>query len=239
MEREYNVGTWLTPSDEYIKDIKQTLVEKGVATELTPNEELSNVIKGNSFLKPFFDLKKSMNYEFHGRSSLTYEQLTGILNYDDTSNVKEMAKAFYGCTSLTSIPQINTSNVTDMRDLFYGCSRLENVPQLDTSKVNYAGGMFYNCYQLKTIPQLDLSNVTDLGNTFYGCSRLKEILATGMKVNFNISYSTDFTRENLVTILNNLATVTSTVKLTMGSTNLAKLTEEDKAIATNKGWTLA
>jgi hypothetical protein len=25
----------------------------------------------------------------------------------------------------------------------------------------------------------------------------------------------------------------------MGATNLAKLTEEDKAIATNKGWTLA
>jgi hypothetical protein len=27
--------------------------------------------------------------------------------------------------------------------------------------------------------------------------------------------------------------------VTMGSTNLAKLTDEEKAIATNKGWTLA
>jgi hypothetical protein len=27
--------------------------------------------------------------------------------------------------------------------------------------------------------------------------------------------------------------------LTIGSTNLAKLTDTDKAIATNKGWTLA
>ena len=60
-----------------------------------------------------------------------------------------------------------------------------------------------------------------------------------MKVNFNISSSTLFTREALVEILNNLATVTSTKTLTMGSTNLAKLTDEDKAIATNKGWTLA
>ena len=61
----------------------------------------------------------------------------------------------------------------------------------------------------------------------------------GMKVNFYISASTKFTREALVEILNNLATVTSTQTLTMGSTNLAKLTDEDKAIATGKGWTLA
>ena len=35
------------------------------------------------------------------------------------------------------------------------------------------------------------------------------------------------------------ATVTSTKTLYLGSTNLSKLTDEDKAIATNKGWTLA
>lgn len=58
-------------------------------------------------------------------------------------------------------------------------------------------------------------------------------------VNLDIHYSTKFTREALLEIIGNLKTVTSTKKLTMGATNLAKLTEEDKAIATNKGWTLA
>ena len=57
--------------------------------------------------------------------------------------------------------------------------------------------------------------------------------------NLDISSSTKFTREALLEIIGNLKTVTSTKTLTMGSTNLAKLTEEDKAIATNKGWTLA
>ena len=55
----------------------------------------------------------------------------------------------------------------------------------------------------------------------------------------NINSSTKFTREALLEIIGNLKTVTTTKRLTMGATNLAKLTEEDKAIATNKGWSLA
>ena len=74
---------------------------------------------------------------------------------------------------------------------------------------------------------------------FYGCSNLETIHMHGMKVSFNISASTKFTREALVEILNNLATVTTSPTLTMGSTNLAKLTDADKSIATGKGWKLA
>ena len=55
----------------------------------------------------------------------------------------------------------------------------------------------------------------------------------------DIHSSTKFTRDALLEIIGNLKTVTSTKTLKMGSTNLAKLTEEDKAIAINKGWTLA
>lgn len=126
-----------------------------------------------------------------------------------------MSYMFEGCQSLTSIPQLDTSNVTDMNEMFYICENLTAIPQLDASKV------------------------TDLRNAFFACSSLTEIHMYGMKVNFAINSSTKFTREALVEILNNLATVTSTKTLTMGSTNLAKLTDEDKAIATGKGWTLA
>lgn len=63
----------------------------------------------------------------------------------------------------------------------------------------------------------------------------------GMKVNFNIRYSTQFDREALVEIINNCADLTGETAqtLTMGSTNLAKLTADDIAIATAKNWTLA
>ena len=40
-------------------------------------------------------------------------------------------------------------------------------------------------------------------------------------------------------VINGLQTVTTTQKLTLGATNLAKLTDGEKKIATDKGWTLA
>lgn len=48
------------------------------------------------------------------------------------------------------------------------------------------------------------------------------------------------TREHYIWIFNNgLIPTTTTKTLTIGSTNLALLTDEDKKIATDKGWTLA
>ena len=95
--------------------------------------------------------------------------------------------------------------------------------------------MFSGCSSLTTIPQLNVSNVTETSNMFDGCTNLKSILMTNIGADLNISASTKFERSDLLVILNNLKTVTSATTLTMGSTNLAKLTDEDKAIATNKG----
>lgn len=78
---------------------------------------------------------------------------------------------------------------------------------------------------------------------FYGCKNLKNIT---IENNFNannldLSASTKYIRGTMVSWLNALADRTNqtTYELTIGSTNLAKLTSEDIAIATNKNWTLA
>ena len=184
----------------------------------------------------------------------------------DTSNVTDMNRMFYVCSKLTTIPQLDTSKVTNMKDMFYYCSKLTTVPQLDTSNVTDMDSMFSSCSSLTSVPQLDTRNVTSMNRMFNYCSSLTSVpqldtskviefsfifnncisLETihmfNMKVNFDISSSTKFTREALVEIINNcydVTTLNKTAKLTMGSTNLAKLTDEDKLIATNKGWTLA
>lgn len=166
------------------------------------------------------------------------ENLTSIPALD-TSNVTSMRYMFYSCKKLASIPMLDTSKATDMYDMFGYCSSLTSVPMLDTSNVKNMDHMFERCELLKSIPAIDVSKVTNMNAMFWYCENLETIHMHGMKVSFNISDSTKFTREALVEILNNLATVTTSKTLTMGSTNLAKLTDADKAIATGKGWKLA
>ena len=120
------------------------------------------------------------------------------------------------------------------------CISITTIPLFNTSKVTNMNSMFAHCTSLSTVPQLDVSGVTDMGSMFYNCSSLEQIHMININANLDISSSTKFTREALNEIIGNLKAQTSGTKtLTMGSTNLAKLTDEDKAIATNKGWTLA
>ena len=199
----------------------------------------------------------TMKYMFYDCTKLTSIPLL------NTSKVADMNHMFYACISLTTMPQLDTINATDMSYLFAECRKLTSIPLLNTSKVTTMNNMFNSCYALTNIPLLDTRNVTDMSYMFSLCSELTEIPAfdvskvndfsvifngcsslnaihmTGMKVSFSISSSTKFTTEALHEIITNLATVTSTQELKMGSTNLAKVSEEYVTIATNKGWTLA
>ena len=60
-----------------------------------------------------------------------------------------------------------------------------------------------------------------------------------MKLDLILSNCPKLTHDSLMNVINEAADVTSSPKtLTLGSTNLNKLTDEEKAIATNKGWIL-
>ena len=181
----------------------------------------------------------------------------------DTSNATNMSEMFRNCTSLTSIPQLDTSNVTDMESMFYGCSNLTAIPQLNTSKATRMPSMFSGCKKLTTIPQLDTSNATNMIEMFSGCTSLTSVpelnasKASSLGYIFKnctslssiglygFSYSIDISptalgHDAIVALLNQAGTAyDSSQKITMGSAKLALLSDEEKAIATNKGWTLA
>ena len=159
----------------------------------------------------------------------------------DTSSVTNMHSMFNHCESLTTIPLIDTSSVTNMRSMFDHCVSLTTIPLIDTSSVTNMYYMFDSCYSLTTIPQLDTSSVTDINYMLYRCSKLTDLGGfVGLKCNLDLSDSSLITHDSLMNVINKAADVTASPKtLTLGSTNLAKLSDEEKAIATNKGWTLA
>ncbi len=158
----------------------------------------------------------------------------------NTSKVTNMAQMLYSCYSLQTIPLLNTSNVTNIGGMFNGCQSLQTIPLLDTSNAISISRMFTGCQSLQTIPLLDTSNATSMSNMFYGCSYLEFLTMTNIKVSFDISASTKFSQETLEALINNLADLTGQTAqtFTMGSTNLAKVSQEKKDLATARNWSL-
>ena len=172
----------------------------------------------------------------------------------DTSNVIDMYGMFESCSSLTSIPQMDTSNVTTIERMFYGCSSLTSIPQFDTSNVTSMNNMFTGCTALTSIPKLNcgniqrskwdiagittMSNLTDLG----GFEDLGKVSGLS-KPSYFLTYCPNLTKESVMNVINNLydraSAGYSVVTLPFNIKSLALLSDEEKAIATNKGWTLA
>ena len=166
----------------------------------------------------------------------------------DFSNVNTMYNTFSFCSSLVSIPQFDTSNVTTFFSCFSGCSTLVSIPQLNTSKAKTVSNMFANCTSLRSIPLLDFGNVTSISGLF-GYSDIKTLTDLGGFKNLKIDFKNglnklpNLTVQSLMNVINNLYDFrangsTTTRTLQLGSTNLNKLTDEQKAVATNKGWSL-
>ena len=138
-----------------------------------------------------------------------------------------------------TIPRLDTSKVTNMKGMFNGCGQLTTIPALNTSNVTNMDSMFKGCSSLTTIPQLDTSSVKDMSFMFHGCGALTAIYMKNIKVSLNIS-GTALQHDALVELINNgLATVTTTQTLTLGSDKLALLSDSEKKVALDKGWTLA
>ena len=205
--------------------------------------DMSNMFEKCSSLTsiPQLDTSKvtSMTNMFAECSSLTSVPLF------DTSNVTLMNNMFHNCKSLITIPKLNTSKVTNMSQMTTGCKSLTSFPQLDTRSATDMGYIFYGCNALTSVPRLDATSLTFNNNMFgYSWSSLNKFTdfggLTNLKIDLDLSPCPNLTKESLLNVFNEAADVTaSPKKMTLGSTNLAKLTDADKAIATNKGWTLA
>lgn len=218
--------------------------------------DLSSFNTGNVF---------EMGNMFFSCESLTSLDLSNF----NTGNVANMSEMFYGCSNLTSLnlSNFNTSNVSSMNNMFGFCSKLTNLDlsNFDTSNLADMNSMFSGCNNLTSLDlsNFNLSYVNDISGIFSNCNNL-----TNLHFGFNLGkgYTTAstncdpyelslsscplLTHDSLMSVINGLYDLNLTYnvanggtlytqRLKLGSTNLAKLTAEEIAIATNKGWTVS
>lgn len=141
------------------------------------------------------------------------------------------------------------SNCTKADYLCFQSGLLEKFPEVNLSNVTTLQYAFQQCVNLVTIDKIILPNYNNISNynSFLSqCGKLENVVFEGKigKNSFSVSGSKKLTHDSLMSIINALEDYsqdTSGTKwvVTLGSTNLAKLTDAEKQMATDKGWTLA
>lgn len=108
-------------------------------------------------------------------------------------------------------------------------------------KVNSALGQCSILYaDIISIPNIPMSAVTN--NNYFGSAYLYDIdIVQGWVPSYGmlLNGSSRWTADTMVKFFTKLGTTSTAITLTFGTTNLNKLTAEQKQIATNKGYTLA
>ena len=160
-----------------------------------------------------------MGSMFHGIKSTELD-----LSSFDTSQVSDMSEMFGWCSNIVSLDlsHFNVSNVTDMRNMFDYCSKLTllNISNWNMSKVTNVYQMFNATSLIETIacdglqlPDIDLSYIA-------------------------LNYCKQLSVDSLVGLLNALPQSTHNYSFQIGADNIAKLSDVQKQIATDKGWKL-
>lgn len=127
--------------------------------------------------------------------------------------------------------------------LFYLGVLTDTKVDIDVSGCNNTATGVFGRSKLKTIRKIIVSEKTTYGTWFTQCSDLENITFEGVIGNdLSFADSPLLTVESMLNIFgclrdNKASGATNTI--TLGATNLNKLTDAEKAIATNRGWTLA
>ena len=152
---------------------------------------------------------REMMYESHSLSDIN-------LDGTNTDEATDFTMMFYGCSSLISLDlsNFNTDNVTAMTNCFYYCSSLAS---LDISSWNLKNGAYmFNG----------------------GCSSLADLkFGYGLKEYINVS-DCPLTHTSALSVLNGLATITTTQTITFKATTYSTLTAAEIKDATDKGWAI-
>ena len=210
--------------------------------------------------------RKYGSYCFAYCNSLTNDDICRIIDNADLINpslfqscagitdvevARVWASMFKDCKNLTRATVKGTGATGNTGiSVFYGCTSLQEVQLAPTTK-KIGTQIFYNCSALKTVflpstitedTDSCLTSTSASFYAFYGCTALEDVqLGQDWNMSLRLNVSNNLTIQSMVAMFNSLKDLTGeTAKtLTLGSTNLAKLTDEQKAIATNKNWTLA
>lgn len=233
-------------------DIKQAILDKGGSVNggmTTYGDSIRELTTTR------YNYKVPLKYSFHqSRECLDYDWS----NYTDDDYILDRCPspsfckhiAMHGLQNLTELIGPATSelgngvvekvslkdtyNIKKMLRCYSGWITLTHVDEIECDSVTYFVGVLSNCYD----------SIKYLGG-FKNLGKQPELILYDSEYSTNRYplMNTYLNRDNLLNVLNGLYDRASAgygiVNFQMESSNIRQLTDEDIAIATNKGWTIS
>jgi hypothetical protein len=158
------------------------------------------------------------------------------------------------------MPQLDYSKVTTTAYMFYSSGNLIELPDFNTIKATNFGGYSYNswlgyCNKLQKLGAVNCDSVTNI-NYFFGNSTKDTLTEFGGCINLGakssvsytdsssfMNYAPNLNYQSILNVLNGLydrkTAGYSTLTLKLHTKHKAMLSDDDIAIATNKGWIIS
>lgn len=250
-EADYSNVTYMNNMFSYCKNIDIDIILKDINKVIN----MSNIFDNTNIISA--DLSQAnntvcTNVDYAFRASKITKITFGGLKYQGIS-AKYVA---YGCNKLTEI-EWNNLCPSSLRYAFYNCTALKNVDcsNLDGSKLTDVAYMFGNCSNIVEVLNINLNYVTSSANLLlFGATNLSKMKRFTFKTNttfgkntvsseiiLNLARLTAFDADGYTEMINTLANNESgyvrTIKL--NTTLYNSLSDEQKALATDKGYSLS
>lgn len=120
-------------------------------------------------------------------------------------------------------------------------SSIERTLQNNEAFPNVTTLNFSQAYNITEIGDFDFKNITTISNTGSNLLKLTKIgKVSNIGVDLNVSQSYNLEYDSIINLFNGLIDLTgqTALTLTIGTRNLEKVSDEEKAIVTNKNWIL-
>ena len=163
--------------------------------------------------------------------------------YQQNGNRTNYNNAFfsYGWTSETYKPKYPIT-VKYGNGIFQQSQITDTIQTITFQSGATGSNVFLSCTSLVTIQPITVTSDIAFIGWFSNCGKLTNITFTqDSQIGNNIDFSASplLSKESIINIISVLINTTTKKTLSLGAENLAKLTDEEKAVATEKGWTLA
>ena len=217
-----------------------------------PREDLGEFFKNCYNLEFIPQIQIKSGAEIFGNDTFkNCHKLTIIPDIFNDCYIFYPPNMFDGCHSLRQLPWLNLSDEYYFA-MFKDCRSITTIPKYDFSSADNVEQLLNNCVNLKSLPLLDFGKVKKI-NSFFGENELTYLTDLGgfqnLKIDWNDGYGLNkcpnLTKESVLNVINHLynfrengdSTTTKTIKF--HSKSLSLLSDEEKQIATNKGWVIS